>query len=176
MRCYTTLLALPLLLLVAFVAADEPMDFRELKKILPAELGGLALVNSEGQKINANGQKFTQAMGEYEQADGEADATMNIVDYSAMPQMAMAMTAWQNMEFEQESDDGYQKSTKVRDCPAMVSWENSGTGSITMLVAEKFIVVLEISQVTHDQFEAAIDGLPIDALMGGAPATTAPAE
>ncbi|MEM7809794.1 MAG: hypothetical protein AAF561_16915, partial [Planctomycetota bacterium] len=109
-RYLTALAALPLLLLVAFVAAEEPTDYKELKKALPETIAGLKMAESSGQNINANGQKFSQVVGEYE-GEEKTTATLNIVDYSAMPQMAMAMTAWKNMEFERESDDGYQKST-----------------------------------------------------------------
>lgn len=158
------LLSVPLTLCVAFAAEKEPVNFRELKALLPETLGGLERNNAEGQSFNMEGSKFSQAIGHYGGEDSTAELQM--MDYAGMPNMASGFAYWQDMEIDQESDTGWERTVDLSGHRAMLTWTNGedgehGSGSAMVVIDRRFLVILNIHHITPEQFEAAQKELPL---------------
>jgi hypothetical protein len=146
---------------------SEPVPYAKLKEALPTELIGLKRTSATGQKISAGAVKMTQAEGKYGTKDGDKPPTLNvqIVDYSATPDMAAGMAAWSKLEIDQDSDTGYQKTLKINGNPAFEEYKkDSKNGQLQIFVAGKFIVSVTASNVADDQFQKIGEGLSLDKL------------
>ena len=111
-------------------AKKPPVDFRKLKELMPAELGGVKRSNNEGEKISArrNGRHARRARSIERRSRRENDPQiyLEIVDYAATPEMGNVMTAWQTMGVDRESDNGYERTTKIKEQPAYETYQNEG--------------------------------------------------
>ena len=173
----TRLCAVAIIVLTAiqFVRADQPatqssdpVDFRKLKEVLPAELLGIKRTEASGEK-NAMGEfKISHAQGSYVKNADKDDAPridVNITDYSATKGMADAMASWSKMEVDRESDGGYEKTTKVAGFPAIETYQNDGkSGSLQVFVAGRFIVQVSTTNVPPDQLKKIGEELKLEKL------------
>ncbi len=145
----------------------EPVDFRELKALLPEELAGMKRTNSSGQKTGAMGFKVSTAEGKYRRDGGSGNLTVSIADLGTLKGMAMmSYAAWLNMSLDRETDTGYERTTKYQGYPAMEKFEQSGTprGEIAVAVGERFIVNVKGSGLEMDDLKEALGQIDLDKL------------
>ena len=145
--------------------AAQPVDYHKLKEIMPDKLGGQPRGKVEGQKVSAGAMVISNAKAEYapkESADNAPHLDVEIVDYVATPAMAAGAAAWQNIQIDNESDTGWEKTTKVAGNPAMESYKNDARqGEATVFVASRFIVTLKTEKLSSDDFKKAVEELPL---------------
>lgn len=145
-----------------------PIDFRKLKEMLPDTLAGVKRTEATGEKTGFGEMKFSQARGTYAKDADKDDAPrieLQILDYGTNKQMIEGMAIWTKMEVDTESDTGYQKSTKVQEQPAMEQYQNDGkTGTLQLLVGERFFVTVTTMNLTAEQFKKIGDELKLKEL------------
>lgn len=124
-------------------SAQPVVDFRQLKTFLPEALGDLKRKSAKGEKSGAMGMTVSKAEGVYEGAN-EAGITVEITDtagiggFGAIAQMGLAAT-----EIDNESDDGYERTTKIKDFKGIEKYNTpSKSGSLTIM-AGRFTVQIE---------------------------------
>ncbi len=146
--------------------AAETVDFRVLRDLLPEELEDMERVDASGEKTGMAGFSFSRAEGEYRSDDGEHRVTLQIIDGGGVGQMALLGASWLQMDFDRESDDGYEKTTKYEGYPA---FEKMSTGDrprseLQFVVAERFFVSAEGQNVEMDDLKDALEEIDFDEL------------
>lgn len=147
--------------------ATDAVDFRELKALLPDELGGMARKSSEGQKSGAMGFTLSMAEARYEKDSG-GRIKLTITDAGAVAGMAaMAMYAWAGMEIDKEDENGYEKTTTIKGYRGYEKFNKSGNSSeLSLIVANRFIVQLDGDDVSVDDLKSALDKIDFGKLEG----------
>jgi hypothetical protein len=149
-------------------AKVQPIDFRKLKELMPAELAGIKRSNNEGQKTSLGEFQFSQASATYEKADaGEKDphVTVEIMDYGAAPGMGQIAAAWQQLDIDKESDGGYEKTTKVKGNPAYETYTNeSKSGQVQVWVGNRFYVNVNTTNLSGEELKKLVESLPLEKL------------
>ncbi len=146
----------------------EVVDFRELKVLLPETLGDLKRNNSSGEKNSAMGFTVSQAKADYSSEDGVKYVNVEIMDFGgATGWGGIAAWGWTMVEVDKETETGYEKTTKYKGHKAFESYDNQyQSGTIDVLVANRFMVSIDGSNVPMDFIMAALDGIDISKLEG----------
>ena len=147
---------------------NEPIDFRKLKELMPTEISGVTRSNSEGEKLSFGEFVISKATATYAKSDpGEKDpqVTVEITDYGSAKPMAAGLTAWQTIQIDKESDNGYERTTKIKDQPAYETYQNEGkSGNVQIFVASRFIVTLQTTNLSGEDVKKIAESLPIEKL------------
>jgi hypothetical protein len=122
--------------------AVEPVDFRELKNLLPAGIGALKRTASEGEKGGGFGFVVSHAEARYEGDGGRA--TVKITDPGNLSGMAAMAAMWMNLELDKETDTGYEKTGTANGRRFHEKYDKaSKSGEYTVIVANRFVVEVD---------------------------------
>jgi hypothetical protein len=145
----------------------EPVNFRELKALLPEEFGGFKRKESKGEKNGAMGLTISEASARYDGPDG-ANLRIKILDVGSLAgPMAMGLAGWASMEIDRESDDGYEKTTTFQGYKAVEKYHNSNKhGELKVLLASRFMVEVDGHQMKMDEVKSAAGKLDLKKLEG----------
>ncbi|WP_373515100.1 hypothetical protein [Persicitalea sp.] len=142
----------------------DPVDFRELKAMLPETTGGMERTEATGEKNGAMGFSLSQAEAKYEEGDSRLE--INIVDTGGVGGMAMmGMAAWAMAEVDKETTTGYEKTTRIDGNKAYEKYDNERqNGELNVLVGDRFIVSVKGRKVSMDQMKDALDEINLGKL------------
>lgn len=143
----------------------EPVNFRELKALLPEEVSGWKLTGARGEKNGALGLSRSEASGRYEGPEG-ASLRIKILDLGSLSgPMAIGLAGWASMEVDRESDSGYEKTTTFQGRKAVEKY-NTGSkhGELKVLLASRFIVEVDGYKMAMDDVKAAAGKLDLNKL------------
>ena len=145
----------------------EPVDFRELKTLLPESLSGMKRTDAKGEKTAAFGINVSKAEGNY-QAESGANIDISISDLGSMTGLtAIAAYGWAMADIDRETDNSYEKTTTYSGHKAHEQYEKSGQhGEIEVLVGNRFVVELKGNQISMDQLKAALGKVDLGKLDG----------
>jgi hypothetical protein len=143
----------------------EPVNFRDLKALLPESLPGMERTSASGERTAAFGINVAQAEASYDGKDGR-HIEINIVDMGSMKGlMGMAAYGWAMADFDRETDTGYERTTTYRGHRAFEEYnEVDKSGRIQVLVAGRFAVEIEGSGVTMEDLQAALKRIDLGKL------------
>jgi hypothetical protein len=143
----------------------EPVNFRELKALLPEALLGYKRTEAKGEKAGAMGVVVSQASADY---DGEGGARIDIklVDVGNLAgPLALGMAGWASVEIDRETETGYEKSTVLGGNKAFEKYDTkSKRGEVKVLVGNRFIVEVRGRNVSIDDLKAAAGKLDLGKL------------
>lgn len=144
----------------------EPVNFRELKALLPESLPGMKRTNASGEKTASFGINVSEAEGSYDSEDGGSSMNIKIVDMGSISGLAsMATFAWAFAEFDREDDSGYEKTTKYDGYKAFEKYNKSNKkGEIQVLIAKRFMVEVDGYNVDIDDVKKALGKIDLDKL------------
>lgn len=154
----------------------EPVNFRELRELLPGEVAGLPRTEAEGQTTGAMGATISNATGTYQEEPGGGAGYLrtievSITDLGAMRGMAMmGLAPWMSMQIDRETDTSYERTTEYDGHPAHEQFSGLGQdreqmeGEIQILVAERFLVGIEGRDVEEERVKAALEEIDLSAL------------
>ena len=155
------------------------VDFRDLKALLPAALDGMKRTNASGEKSGAMGMTVAFAEGTYE-ADAGGNITIKITDNGGLGGfMAVAQAGWAAQEIDRESDTGFERTTTYGKDKAHEEYDTgSKSGKVEILVAGRFMVEVNGSDVAWEAIQAAAKKVDLAKLAQVKPkaATPAPAQ
>jgi hypothetical protein len=138
----------------------EPVDFRELKNLLPAGIGSMKRTTSEGQKGGGFGFVVSHAEARYEGEGGHA--TLKITDPGNLSGLAAMAAMWMNLELDKETDTGYEKTGTANGRRFHERYDKSSkSGEYTVIVANRFIVEVDGNGVDMTTMKKAIDQVNI---------------
>jgi uncharacterized protein YceK len=143
----------------------DPVDFRKLKELLPEKAAGLARKESSGEKNGAMG--FTISRAEAKYADeSNTSVHVEIFDTGGVAGVAtMALAAWTMADIDKETDNGYEKTTKIEGYKGYEKYNNeSKSGEINVLVGDRFVVNVNGDNLTMDQIKSILKDINLDKL------------
>lgn len=156
----------------------EPVDFRELKSLLPASIAGLKRTQAEGSRTSIVGIASSRAEARYEDGKG-GRIDLEISDMGTLSGVTAMALAWVNVEIDKEGDNGYERTTTVGGRKAFERYDKATrAGSLDVAVAGRFIVGAKATGVDMKVFKEAVAKLDLaglEALKGrGVPPAKAP--
>lgn len=138
--------------------AKEVVAYQKLKDLMPNKVLGMSRSNLEGQKTGMSGMNFSTASATYE--EGNQEVTVNIMDAGGSALVLSGLAMWANMEFERESDDGYERTTKIDGHKAFEQYDkNSKSGQVSVLVDNRFVVNIEGNNVGEKDLRKVLDDI-----------------
>lgn len=145
--------------------AKPVINFRELKEMLPEKLAGMKRESSTGETTGMMGMNVSHAEGKYTNDDKSARMRINITDVGGFGPAMMGMASWASLEFDKETDNGYEKTTTVDGYKAYEKYNSkSKDGEVAVLVAQRFIVNANGTNVSVDDLKSALKDLDLDDL------------
>jgi len=111
------------------------------------------------------GMNVSHAEGKYTNDDKSARMRINITDVGGFGPAMMGMASWASLEFDKETDNGYEKTTTVDGYKAYEKYNSkSKDGEVAVLVAQRFIVNANGTNVSVDDLKSALKDLDLDDL------------
>ena len=90
---------------------------------------------------------------------------INIADVGASPMVLMGMAAWSNLEFERDSDEGYERTTTIDGHKAYEKYDSDReNGQIALIVNNRFLVSVEGRNVSEKELKSALKRIDLDDL------------
>ena len=125
------------------------VGWQQLAEFLPANMEGFAAdTEPEGDTVHFSKTAVSEAFRQYR--DDEATLVVTIIDTARSP-MARAPFLYAEMEAV-ESSDGYQRTARIADNPAVVDWSVSAKRSVArILVAKRYLVWVEIEGASFSE-------------------------
>ncbi len=147
--------------------AEEPVDFRALKELLPEDLSGMKRTSAEGEKAGAMGFIASHAEGRYESEAG-GRITVKITDVGAVAGMAaLAAYGWAMAEIDRETETGYERTMTIKGHRGHERYDReSKSGEVSLLVANRFVVEVDGYDVTMEALKDALDQVDLGKLEG----------
>ena len=141
----------------------EPVNFRTLRDLLPAEAAGLAQGETEGSTDGAMGFSISQVEAVYGEGDRRID--IGVMDYGAIPSMAMMGLGWTMADLDRESGSTYERTVEMGGRRGYRSYDSDAqSGEFSLIVADRFHVEVTGTGVTDDDLEAALRAVDLAGL------------
>lgn len=125
--------------------AQDVVNFKKLQEFLPqADLAGYAKGKPGGSTSKAMGMSTSEATLSYEKSGG-GTIEVSIQDTAGVPMAAMGLAMIGMTEYENETENGYEKSIKVQGFPGTEKVERGEykSAEISVVVAKRFMVELK---------------------------------
>lgn len=147
----------------------EPVDFRQLRELLPEDVAGLPRTSIEGAREGFSGMNVAHATAEYEgaaAADGPAPRLeLKVTDLSGVAMAAMMGAAWTMASVDRESERDYERTTRLSGHPAFEKYDREDrSGDFQVLVADRFLVQATGRGLSDDQLRDALRAVDFRAL------------
>ncbi len=129
-------------------AQQKVVSFKKLQEFLPkVELAGFTRLKPGGETSSAMGMSTSEARVTYQKGSGDNLVTVEvkISDVAGVPFGTMGATMFGAMEFENETETGYEKSIKVQGFSGTEKVDNSEdnkSAEIMLFVGNRFMVEL----------------------------------
>lgn len=139
----------------------DPVDFRDLKELLPERINGMDRISSEGERSGWGGFKVSTAQAEYE--DGDKRLDISIVDAGGMMGLAkIGLAAWAEAEVDRETEHGYERTTTIDGYKAFEKYDSrSENGEVSIIINERFIVNIEGRNIAERDLKRALRKLDL---------------
>ncbi len=148
----------------------DPVNFRVLRDLLPETLAGMERTNAEGATQGTMGYSVSEAEATYTGTatdDTSPEISVKIMDYGALPSMAMMGMAWTMAEVDRETADGYEKTVRMGENKGYRKYHSADRdGEFSLSVAERFLVTVTGRDVEDADLEAALRAVDLGALAG----------
>lgn len=146
----------------------NPVDFRDLKALLPEQIGTMKRTNASGEKTAAMGFNISKAEADYKEEGGDKRIDVQITDLGSVSGLtAFAAYGWYGAEIDKETEDGYERTFTYKGNKGYEKYNNKyKDGDLSVLVAKRFVVEINGNNVTMDEMKAALDMIDIGKLEG----------
>ncbi len=148
---------------------ENPVSFRELRELLPEELGDFTRTSRQGSTEGAMGFTVSKVEARYEDGEG-GRIDVSIADLGALPvALAMGMADWAGYEVDEESDRGWKRTIEYEGYPGLEEFRRSGDGGrgraeFVYFVEQRFVVQIEGRNVSMDAVHDMRDEIGADDL------------
>jgi len=132
--------------LLSAQTAQKTVSFKKLQEFLPkVDLSGYSRLKPGGETSSAMGMSTSEAHVSYEKGD-DISIEVKITDIAGVPMAQMGLSMMGMTEFENETENGYEKSVKVQGFPGTEKVDNSEDSKsceVMLFVGNRFTVELE---------------------------------
>ena len=143
-------LLLSCVLLSAVQTQQKAVSFKKLQEFLPKiDLSGFTRGKPTGESSTVMGMSTSEATVTYEGKGDEDELPtieVKISDMAGVPFAQLGMSMITGQEFENETENGYEKSVKIQGCPGLErveTNEESKEAHLQLLVGNRFMVEFE---------------------------------
>jgi len=141
----------------------EPVNFRKLKEFLPESFNGMDRSDYKGSTTGMS--KFKASVAKAKYKDDNQSIQVEITDAGGLGSALMGMAAWSSLQIDEESDDGYKRTTEFDGHKAL---EENNTkrqrSSLNMIVGDRFIVTMRGRKVDIDDLKKLAKKMDLDDL------------
>jgi len=143
----------------------EPVDFRQLKALLPETVGNLQRAEASGEKSTALGMTISKVEARYTGEDHRAiDVIISDIG-NASGLASLALYAWTNDEIDKDSPTGYEKTTTFRGYKAYEKYNmRDHSGEIGLLIEKRFVVEAKGADVSMEELKGVLEKLDLSKL------------
>ncbi len=143
--------------------AASVVNFRELKKLLPATAADLKRTSAEGQKQSTMGITISYAEAQYEK--DESSISVKITDTTGTGFMAMGAAAITMSEIDKETDDGFERTATLQGYKGLEKYNSSDkSGEIQVWVGARFMVEVNGNGVSFESLSKTLAAIDLKAL------------
>ena len=90
---------------------------------------------------------------------------MSITDVAGIGLLTASMAAWTNMDMDRETENGYERTTRIDGHPAFEKWDGDRKrGELSVLVDDRYIISIEGRNVAEKDLRKAMDGINLNRL------------
>jgi len=115
----------------------DPVSFRDLQAAF-GDFAGWEKGKATGERMTA---PVNYSVAKVSYSKGDARIEEEISDSAFNQMLLVPFSMFLTSGYEKETEDGYEKSTKVGDAPGFEKWNKSGhSGELTAIVNKRFIV------------------------------------
>lgn len=142
-----------------------PVSFKVLMTFLPAEVAGMKAQNPDGETGTMGKWSYSKASTSYSTDDGIKNARVEIMDLAFISSLYGTYNILFNMKFSRETMEGFERSSKLGEYPAFEKWTTaSKTSEFTVLVADRFIVVVNTEGLDETAARKVAEGIDLKKL------------
>ncbi|MEM6782451.1 MAG: hypothetical protein AAF624_01820 [Bacteroidota bacterium] len=141
--------------------ASAPVDFRDLRALVPEDAAGLARTDMQGATEGAMGMSVSRVEATFEDEAG-TDVDVEIVDLGTFPQLNMFGVGWAGVTIDRESGEGYERTTAFEGHRAYEEVRGD-YAELQVVVAGRFLVSAE-GRVPMDTIKDLLRAHGLDAL------------
>jgi hypothetical protein len=142
----------------------EPVNFHELKALLPQNAGGFTQTNSSGETAGAMTIKISKAEGDYKDGSGK-ELRLVIIDTGGMGMGLMGMAAWSSITIDKEDSNGYERTTTLNGYKSFEKFRKNGESSELAVLAEnRFVVTATCRGCSMEKLRAVVNAVPLGKL------------
>lgn len=144
----------------------NPVDFRELKSLLPEQIANLKRANASGEKSAAMGINISKAEAEYFDEQENKTIDIEITDLGSISGItAFAAYGWFNVEIDKENEEGYERTFNYKGNKAFERFNTqTQDGEVSVFVAKRFVVEVRGNNVSADELKAALGMIDLNKL------------
>lgn len=138
----------------------DPVDFQQLKALLPETVSGLARTSASGEKTAMGPVSISHAEGSY--GDGDRHIRLKLTDMGGAGLAMSGLAAWSMVEMDKETQDGRERTGKV-DGRAFHERYNqrSQSGEFDLVVAQRFLIEAEGDKVDLNALKSSVAGMDL---------------
>jgi len=143
----------------------EPVDFRQLKELLPESAAGMQRAEASGEKSTALGMTVSKAVARYA-GDGRGSIDLVISDIGNASGLAsLALYAWANNEIDKDSQTGYEKTTLFHGHKAYEKYDRRGrSGELGVFINKRFVVEAKGTGIAMEDLKEVLGKIDLDRL------------
>ncbi|MDZ4698299.1 MAG: hypothetical protein SH809_01225 [Rhodothermales bacterium] len=126
-------------------AAVSPVDFRDLRDLIPDGVSGMEQTANSGERAGALGIMISKVERTFESSDGNEEIQLSLIDLGSLKNAAMLGFNWMQFEVDREDTNGFERTTDFKGFPAYEKATQHGDSEHTELhvvVAERFVLQL----------------------------------
>ncbi len=145
----------------------KPSDQKQLKALLPEDVGDLKRVAVSAEKRGAVGLTVSMANAEYESEDGSGRMAMSITDIGRMGSFASLGLTVADVEIDREDRNGFERTTTYKGYRAVEKMSKLGDSSLaemTVFVEDRVVLQIDAENVEFDTVRQAADAIDLEAL------------
>lgn len=125
---------------------EKPLDFKVLKEILP-KVEGWQQRNLTGEQASFGVINYARAEADY--TNGKINIHMEIADATNVKPMIMGIIAAVNMNYQKETETGYEKSFKQGDVIGVEKFEKStNSGELSVVYKGRYFINITANNLT----------------------------
>lgn len=125
---------------------EKPMDFKVLKEVLP-KVDGWQQSNLTGEQASFGTISYARAEADY--TNGKINIHMQVADATNVKPMIMPVIAAANMNYQRETETGYEKSFKEKDMLGVEKFDKAdGSGELSVVYKGRYFIIISADNLT----------------------------
>lgn len=138
----------------------DPVDFQQLKAMLPESLSGLPRTSASGEKAAMGPMAISYAEGSY--GSGERRIRLKVTDMGGAGLAMSGLAAWAMVEIDKETDSGRERTGKLDGRPFHERYDQrTQSAEFDLVVAQRFLIEANGERTDMASLKSAVSGMDL---------------